>query len=183
MAGTRTAPSLTGSATILELSVHFIDDSGDTWSEAHFIPVASTAAQREAYVAGLQAASGASIYKVKVHTDFGSDALADSGNAEENAALLKSRSVFDSLNVTLKNTDPEKTNKIVRVPAPIYNLFVNNFADTDPDPPTYVADTIAGDSAELVTLMAAALAMFGAGWSIAWARYSEKTELNPRTRI
>lgn len=176
MAGTRTAPDVTGVATILELSVHFIDISGDTWSEAHFIPVASTAAQREAYIDALQAASGASIYKVRVVTDFGTDALADSGNADETPDNYKSDSVFDSLNVTIKhNTDPEKKNKIVRVPAPMKSLFTSQAG--------YTSDVIDGESAELAALLVAALAMFGAGWSIAWARYSEKSELNEKVRI
>lgn len=176
MAGTRTAPALTGAATILELSVHFIDISGDTWSESHFIPVASTAAQREAYVDALQDASVASIYKVSVNTDFGTDALSDSGNADLVSDNAKSSSVFDSLNVTIKhNTDPEKKNKIVRIPAPLVTLFTTQSG--------YVSDVINGESAELAAVMAAALTMFGAGWSIAWARYSEKTELNEKTRI
>jgi hypothetical protein len=184
MAGTRTAPDVTGTATSMHLSVHFIDDSNDMWSESHIIPAASTAAQREAYLDGLQALSGASIYKVGVESMFGTDALADSGNADANVGFLKSRSVFDALNVTLKhNTDPEKKNKVVRVPAPIASAFINNFVETDPLPPTFVSDTINGSSTELATLMAAALTMFGAGWSIAWARFSEKTELNPKTRI
>ena len=184
MAGTRTAPDVTGAATSLHLGVHFIDDSGDIWSESHIIPVATTAANQEAYLDALQAASGASIYMVERSQMFGTEALADSGNADANVGFLKSRSVFDSLNVTLKNTvDPEKKNKIVRIPAPLASLFVNNFVDTDPLAPTYVSDTIEGTSAELVALMAAALTMFGANWAIAWARFSEKVELNEKTRI
>lgn len=172
MAGTRTAPDVTGTATSVHLSVHFIDDSGDVWSESHIIPAAATAAQREAYLDALQTASGASIYKVGVESMFGTDALADSGNAEADADLLKSRSVFDALNVTIKhNTDPEKKNKVVRIPAPTAALFLGD------------TDTIDGGSTDLAAVMSAALTMFGAGWSIAWARFSEKTEMNPKTRI
>lgn len=178
MAGTRTAPSLTGAATALHLSVHYIDVSGDVWSESYILPVASTAAQREAFVAALQAGSNASIYRVDVTTDFGTDALADTTNSVDGS---KSSSVFDKLGITLKHTtDPEKKNKIVSVPAPIAEIFTRNPATAPYD---YVSDVIDGTSTELADIMAAALAMFGAGWAIAWARYVEKVEVNERTRI
>ena len=176
MAGNRVAPDVTTTPTSLHLSVHFIDDSGDTWSESHIVAAASTSAQREAYLDALQAGSGASIYMVETTTAHGTDALADANNADAAPEGLKSRSVFDALNVTLKHTtDPEKKNKVVRIPAPIADMFV---ADG-----TTVTDTINGASTELAAIMAAALTMFGAGWAIAWARFSEKTELNPKTRI
>ena len=175
MAGTRTAPDVTGAATSKHLSVHFIDDSGDIWSESHIIAGAATQAQIEAYLDALQADSGASIYKVGVESFWGTDALADADNAESNGDLLKSRSVFDTLNVTLKHTtDPEKKDKIVRIPAPI----AQNFVDTG----TFLSDEIAADEAELVAVLTAALVLFPS-YAVAWARYSEKTELNQKTRI
>lgn len=154
-----------------------MDDSGDVWSESHIIASAATPAQIEAYIDALQADSGASIYMVGVQDVWGTEALADPENAEGNTDLLKSPSVFDSLNVTLKhNTDPEKKNKIVRIPAPLKSNFIVSG--------DYTSDTINGASVELAAVMAAALTLFGAAnWSIAWARYSEKTELNERTRI
>jgi len=176
MAGTRTAPDLTGTATALQLTLHFIDDSGDIWSEAHLIPIASTPAQREAYVDTMQLSSGASIYKIDVESQFGTDGLADPTNAEPDADLLKSRSVFDGVNITLKHTtDPEKKNKVVRVPAPIATIM-----QVDGE---YVSDQIDVNSVELVNLMAATVAMFGAGWAVAWARYTERKEINQKTRI
>lgn len=180
MAGTRTAPDVTGAATVKQISVHYIDVSGDVWSESHLVPIASTPAQIEAYLDALQAATAASIYKVSVASIFGTDALADSQNAE-NSAEVKSPSVFDKLGVTLKHaTDPEKKNKIVTIPAPLALLFNRNPAAAPYD---FISDTIDGGSAELAAVMAAALAMFGAGWSIAWARFTEKVEVNERTRI
>lgn len=176
MAGTRTAPDATGAATSNLLSVHFIDDSGDVWSEAHIIPVAATAAQVEAYLDTLQAGSGASIYKFERGAVWGSDALADSGNAETDGSLLKSRSVFDSLNITLKHTtDPEKKNKVVRVPAPIAALFTSGTG--------FLSDNIDIESAELIGLLSAVVAMFGAGWAVAWGRFSEKGEINERQKL
>lgn len=175
MAGTRTAPDATGTATSKHLSVHFIDDSTDTWSESHIIAAASTPAQIEAYLDALQADSGASIYKFSVESVWGTDALADADNAEGDADLLKSRSVFDTLNITLKHTtDPEKKDKIVRIPAPIAANFV---ADGD-----FLSDVIDGASAELGAVMTTALVLFPS-YTVVWARYSEKTELNQKVRI
>lgn len=174
MAGTRTAPDVTGTPTGLHLSVSFIDNSGDTWSESHIIPATSTGAQREAYLDALQAATSASIYKVKMVTDFGTDALADSDNADPVGA--KSTSVFDGLNITVKHsTDLEKKDKILRIPAPLTALFVN---DGD-----YVSDVLDGASEELAAVMGAFLTMLGAGWAIAWGRYTERQETNEKTRI
>lgn len=185
MAGTRTAPDVTGAATSKHLGVHFIDVSGDVWSESHIIPIAATNAQIEAYLDALQAASGASIYKVEVSNMFGTDALADSSNATD--IDVKSSSVFDKLGVTLKhNTDPEKKNKIVTIPAPIAPVFIRQPDDgTAPAtvPYDFVSDSVDGGSAELAAVLVAALTMFGAGWSIAWARYVEKVEMNAKVRI
>lgn len=175
MAGTRTAPDVTGAATSKHLSVHFIDDSGDIWSESHIVAAAATQAQIEAYLDALQADSGASIYKVGVESFWGTDALADADNAEGDADLLKSRSVFDTLNITLKHTtDPEKKDKIVRIPAPIASNFV---ASGD-----FLSDEIDGASVELGAVMTTALTLFPS-YAVVWARFSEKTELNQKVRI
>jgi hypothetical protein len=180
MAGTRTAPDVTGAITAKQLSVHFVDISGDVWSESYLLPAASTNAQVEAYVDAVQAGSAASIYKIEVNSVYGTDALADSSNAQ-NDGEVKGASVFDKLNVTLKHTtDPEKKNKIVSVPAPLAILFTRNPAAAPYD---FISDTIDGGSAELAAILAAALTMFGAGWAIAWARYVEHVEVNERTRI
>lgn len=176
MAGTRVAPDVTGAATAIRMSVHFIDDSGDLWSESHLLPAASTPIEREAYLDTLQLASAASIYKVEVADLFGTDALADPTNAEADGDLVKSRSVFDSVTITLKHTtDPEKKNKIARVPAPMANLMLEDGE--------FISDQIDINSTELVNHLGTTLAMFGAGWAIAWARYGEKKEINEKTRI
>ena len=174
MAGTRTAPVLTGTATAKRLSVHYIDDSGDTWSEAHIVPITSTAAQRESFVDALQDASSASIYMVEVSDDFGSDGLADAGNADGTGA--KSASLFDRLAVTIKHTtDPEKKNKIVNIPAPLLVNFVTSVDD--------VSDNVDVESAEFIAVLTSALSLFGAGWAIAWVRYVEHVEVNQKKRL
>lgn len=172
MPGTRTAPDVTTAATIKTISVHWIDNSGDIWSEAYSVPVAATQAQIEALLDALQAASNASIYKVDVASVWGTDALADANNAI--GVDPKSASVFDKFGFTMKhNTNPELKDKRVSVPAPIGDLFVNDgtiYSDS-PDPA----------STEIVALGTAALAIW-AGYAIVWFRYVEKKEINEKVR-
>jgi hypothetical protein len=184
VAGTRTAPDVIGTPTALLLSLHFIDNSDDIWSESHSIPVGTTAAAQEAYIDAVQAGSTASIYKVGRSFEFGTDALADSSNAAPSDGFAKSQSVFDSLNITMKHTTiPDMKNKIVRVPAPLAQMFVNDFVDTDPLPPNVVSDNPSNVDPVLVAILAAAVTLFGGTYSVAWARYSEKSELNEKTRL
>lgn len=174
MAGTRTAPAITGAATFKQVSVHYIDNSGDVKSDSYLVPVAATNAQIEAFVADIQLLTHASIYQVDVSQSFGSSALADRNNAEDNAE--KSTSVFDALITTWKHTDPNFATKRMPIPAPIEELFLGAGSGTvgdDPDP----------TNSELNDLYGAALAMFGAGWGVAWVRYVEKKEVNERVRI
>jgi len=183
MPGTRVAPPLTGAATSILLSVHWIDDSGDIWSEAHVLPVGTSLANQEAYLDALQLVSAASMYKVESASVWGTDGLADPSNAQIADGFAKSRSVFDSLNMTLKHsTDPDKKNKIVRVPAPLAELFENDFVDTDPLPPNVVSDTPSNESVNLLALGTIAQTIF-AGYTVAWVRYSEKAELNEKKRL
>lgn len=172
MAGTRTAPDVTTAATGKNLSVHWIDNSSDIWSESYSIPVAATNAQIEAFLDGLQAGSNASIYKADISSVWGSDGLADSNNAI--GIDPKSASVFDKFGFTMKHTtNPELKDKRVSVPAPIGDLFINDgtIYQDSPDP----------SAAEIVALATAALALFPS-YAIVWFRYVEKKEINEKVR-
>jgi len=172
MAGTRTAPDVTGTATGKNVSVHWIDNSSDIWSESYSVPAAATNAQIESFLDGLQAASNASIYKVDVSNVFGADANADANNAI--GIDPKSASVFDKFGFTMKHTtNPELKDKRISVPAPIGDLFVNDgtvYSDS-PDPA----------SAEIAALGTAALALFPS-YAVVWFRYVEKKEINEKVR-
>lgn len=174
MAGTRTAPDVTGTATAKSLTVHWIDNSGDIKADSYLIEAAATNAEIEAYLDALQAASNASLSYVEVHSLFGTDALADNGNAV--VAAEKSTDLFDNLVVTLKHTNPEYNTKRIYIPAPLGAMFINDGA-------TYYSDEIDGTSTELGTVLSAALAMFGTGWAVLWSRYVKHAEQNKRTRI
>lgn len=174
MAGTRTAPDVTGAATFKQVSMHFIDNSGDVKSDSYLTPVAATAAQIEAFADGLQLLSHASLYQIDVSQSWGSAALADRNNAEDNAE--KSTSIFDALVTTWKHTDPNYATKRMIIPAPIEDLFLGAGSGT-------VADSVDPTNGDLNTLFGAALAMFGAGWGVSWIRYVEKKEVNERVRV
>jgi len=174
VAGTRTAPSLTGAATYKQISVHMIDNSGDVKSDTYLVPIAATQAQIEAFVASLQLLTNASIYQVDVNTFYGSAALGDASNAVDNAE--KSTSVFDALITTWKHTDPNYSTKRLIIPAPIEALFIGAGSGS-------VTDTVDGSNGDLATLFGDALAMFGAGWGVQWVRYVEKKEINERVRV
>lgn len=174
MAGTRQAPALTGAATYKQISVHYIDNSGDVKSDSFIIPVGATSAQMEAFVASLQLLTHASIYQVEITTHYGSAALADKNNAEDNAE--KSTSVHDALVTTWKNVDPNIATKRLPIPAPIEALFLGAGSGT-------VTDEVDATNGDLSTLFGDALAMFGAGWGVAWVRYVERKEVNERVRF
>lgn len=174
MAGTRVAPDVTGAATFRQLHVRWIDNSGDLMSEAYLIPAATTTTQIEAMLDALQACSNASLFEASISQHFGGDALADVNNADYDAE--KSTSVFDRMFSTWKNTNPEIAAKRVSVPAPIEELFLGDGVDV-------VSDTPDPASTETLALFGAILAVFGAGWNAAWIRYTERREINEKTRV
>lgn len=174
MAGVRTAPDVTGAATYRQLHVRWIDNSGDITSEAYLIPAAATNTQIEAMLDALQAGSNASLFETSISTHFGGDAFADVNNADY--AEEKSTSVFDRMFATWKNTNPEIAAKRVSIPAPIGALFLGDGVEVASDTPDPA-------SAELVALFGATLAVFGAGWDVAWVRYVERREINEKTRV
>lgn len=178
---TRTAPDVTGAATTRLASFHFIDISGDIWSQALQVPSDMTAAELEALADALQAATNASIYEINLMSTWGGRQVSEETNADN---LSKSASVFDRVSITAKHTtDPEKKDKVISIPAPIYDLFVNNFADTDPEPPTFVSDNILSTSTEFAAVGTAFLAVLGANWNLVWTRYHDRGDVNERVPL
>lgn len=177
-AGTRTAPDVTTAATTRLMSIFFVDISGDTWSEAISVPADATQAEMEALVDGIQASTHASIYQVDLESRWGGKQLMEAENATIGG---KSTSVYDRLSMTAKHTlDPEKKDKRISIPAPLYDMFINNFADTTPDEPTYVSDEILPSNPLFVAVGSAFLAVLGANWNLVWARYHDRGDVNER---
>lgn len=165
MAGTRTAPTVDGTGTFKSVSVRMIDASGDVRTVTVDVLAATTDAQIEAYVAGLQAISNASVYAVSVGVVYNS--VEDSSNAQSEP---KSESVAANLVINAGNAS--KLSKAGYVPAPEAAIFITGTDDIDPT------------SAALVTYLTAFLAMvnegvaMGSEYEIKSARYTERRQIN-----
>lgn len=81
MAGTRTAPDFTGSATGRMITLHLIDVSGDLWTQAFSVAPAATDAQVEALAAAYQAATNTSLWQISDSFEYEGDADADNAVA------------------------------------------------------------------------------------------------------
>jgi len=82
MAGTRTAPAVTGAETSIVASLGLIDASGDLYSESLEFSAAPDEADVEAWVAAYQAATQASVWRASLLLNWEGDA--DASNAENN---------------------------------------------------------------------------------------------------
>ncbi len=163
MAGTRTAPAITGAATFIEISVRWIDAVGDIRSDATIVDSGATVAQIEAVVAALQAGSNASIYAVR-RTD-----VFEGAKSKANAVSGVRESVQDNLVYHAKDTG--RVDRRSFLPAPLQAVFV---ADTEtPDE---------GDA--LITALMTA-------WDNVWAgtfagvslRFTERREINEKVQL
>lgn len=166
MPGTRTAPDVTTAITDKIVSFHWIDTSSGLRADSLHVPVGATQAQIEAYADALQADSNASLYKIGVESVWAGDM--DSGNAINGT---KSSQVQDQLFFTAKHTSPLQIAQRGYVPAPIGANFLGDTDSLDPA------------STEAAAVMTAFLALIGAGYSIVWARYTQRTEINEKTPI
>ena len=164
-AGTRTAPDATTAATGKLVTFHLIDITGALRSDAYHVPVAATQAQIEAMGDALQAASGASLYKITVESVW-SGAMS-TGNASD--VDVKSAQIQDQLFLTAKNSNPLIMAQRGYIPAPLAELFIGTSDNLDPDAPLLDAFNIAF------------IALIGAGYATVWGRYSQRTEINEKT--
>jgi len=163
MPGTRNAPTVNGTPTFVNVSLHWIDYSGDKRSDSIQAPAAATSAQIEAWAAAQQAGSNASLYKVEKSDIY--NAVPD----KTNALNEPKDSLFDNMVYLAKTT----TNISRRgfLPAPIDAVFAPT---TDQPNPA---------STELVAIFTAFLALMGAGYSVQSIRYTERREINEAVNV
>lgn len=158
MAGTMTAPLLTAAATYRLISIHFVDASGDVWTESFRTPLATTGAQLDALIADIQERSNASIWRVD------DQLIREGAAAKTNATKLpRSESVFDAVFLTFKNIG---TNVVYRIyiPAPLEATLLD--------------ETDTPNNTDLADVATAAGVVLGAGFVWQSSRYSEKRETN-----
>lgn len=165
MPGTRTAPAVDGTPLYDNLSIHYVDASGDTRSDTLQIDPTATNAQIETLVNLIQAQSNASIYKVERKAVYNSNPLPSSALAEVYP------SVYDNVVLLWKTPTNQSQNSFI--PAP----------DSDIMPP----DSDVPDIAALTPLtLAWANVLQGTGsvdWQAVSARFTERREKNQAVKL
>lgn len=160
MAGTRTAGTVDGSGVRKDLSITFVDASGDTRTVTLQLPDSASNAQMEAIVAAMQAASNASIWRVGVEEVY--EGAFSNDNAEDEVYP----SVFDNVTIGYRqvSTGLSKTAYIVAPEAALVGE----------------GDEVQTDNAEYSAVKSAVLAALGSGWETRFTRFTERREINKR---
>jgi hypothetical protein len=163
MPGTRTAPTINGTPTFIQLSVTLYDYTGEQRTDTYFVDADSTDAELEAYVAALQAVTNGTIWRVKVGYVYNS--IGDSGNAIEEVW----EDADSNLVVLLKSASIEKGQDWY-VPAPINAMFVEGTNEIDPT------------NASLAAWLAAILPMRNT-YSVVSARFTSRRDIGTKVNI
>lgn len=119
MAGTRTAPAVTGAITSCITTVHLIDASGDKFTDALVTLAIPTAIDVESWAGAYQAASQASVYKISQSFLWEGDADTD------NAEVGQRNSISDGINLLFKNVATQDT-MTPRLIAPVGDVMQGN---------------------------------------------------------
>jgi len=163
MAGTRTAPTVDGSPTFIEISLRWIDAIGDVRSDVSLVAAAATDAQIEAVAAAMAAGSNASLYAMRITQVYeGAKSKANGDNAVRESAQD---------NIVYHAKDTGRVDRRSFLPAPLEAVFVANTETPD-----------AGDG--LITAIMTA-------WDNAWAgtfagislRFTERREINEKVNL
>lgn len=163
----RTAPTVNGTPTYQQVSMTFIDYTGDVRSISFNVPAAATVAQIEAAAEAIADGSNASLFKIStsaVYEGNGSKTNATSG--------ANHSSVFDNMVLLYRNPTTRATQDGY-VPAPVDDLFIEGTDDPNTDP--------AGDLAGIISAIEGMLG--AAAWNAISARFTERREINQRTRL
>lgn len=163
MAGTRTAPAVTGASTQNTVTLHCIDASGDLFTDSITSAGALSDIDMEAYVAAYQAATQASVYKVTYSTEWvGTAAVA-------NAEALYRGSIKDGVNLLYKNYTTLKATT-PRLVAPVAAVMDGNL-----DVPIIATGLLA-------TLIATELTLL-TGFTHESAQFTERRERSNNQRV
>nr|CRY94299.1 hypothetical protein [uncultured prokaryote] len=164
MAGTRTAPAVTGAATKRTISLGLVDASGDRYSEEEPVAVSAAAGDIEGLAASYQAASNASLYRV-------TSTLVWEGSIDpDNAVAAYRGSVAEGINLLYKNA--ELLARSQRLIAPIAEVMQGN-----QDIPLLTSD-------EMIALITDYLTL-STGYNLELAQFTGRRERknNPRIRV
>lgn len=156
--GTRTAPLLSTAAIYDQISVKWIDASGDTRSDSFNVLPATTAAEVEALLTDLQDRSNASIYEVTRKSIWTGAKTRTNGTA-----LGRSQSVHDHVLTTYKDLATQASQRVY-IPAPLEVTLVDGT-----DVPNMV---------DLIDVGLTTVVMLGGNYAMQSARFVEKREIN-----
>lgn len=160
----RSAPVLVaGTPNRWEVSMRYIDATGDLRSENQIYTTLPTDANLDAMVDALGLQSNADIYEVNITHVYAS--VGDSSNAT-NATRA---SVSQNLVFLAKN--PAGDSRNVFVPAPIEASFILNTDEIDPT------------NAGLIAILAAWVNLLPAGFAIVSGRFTGRREKNKAVKI
>lgn len=156
---TRTAPTVNGTPTFKRVSVTLYDYTGEQRTDSYQLDAAATDVQIEAFVAGLQAITNGTIWRVNVGDVYNS--VGDPSNADEE--------VWEegSANIVLLAKDATNHSQDWYVPAPDNGLFLEGTENIDPS------------NTDLGTLMTAILAM-RSGFSFVSARFTSRRDIGTK---
>lgn len=163
MPGTRTAPTIDGTGTFIEISLRWIDAVGDVRSDASLIASAASDAQIESVAAGMAAASNASLYAVRVTKVYEGAKSKTNGSA--------SSRISSDDNIVYHAKDTARVDRRSFLPAPTAAVFVANTETPD-----------AGD-AEIVAIMAAWDAVWAGTFAGVSLRFTERREINEKVNL
>lgn len=159
----RTAPEVNGTPTLTQVSFGYQDFSGDQRSDSLDVAAGATNADIEAYAAAIGPITNAELYRITVKQVY--QAVPDSANATN----APKDSAYDNLVLQAKNA--VNLSKRGFIPAPVQALFVGGTDQIDPT------------NAALATYLTAMLTLFGAGFNVVGARYTERREINEQVRF
>lgn len=163
MAGTRTAPAVSGAVTSVNTTLHLVDVSGDQLSDNILTATAPSAALVETLAVKYQAASQASIWKVSQTLNWEGDLDPD------NAEVGQRNSVKDGINMLWKNLTTLRTQN-PRLVAPVPLVMQGN------------QDIPLLSATEASELIAAYLAVL-TGFDFLSAQFTERRERSNNPRI
>lgn len=164
MAGLRTAPVLTTDPSERAIVVHFMDASGDQWTERLVVALTATLTAINAWISLYQAVTQASIFDVTEERTWDGDADPDNANSNQRSGIE------NGINLMLKEPALNITES-VRVIAPIPEVFQGN-----QDIPLLSQD-------DMEAFIVATLAL-RAGYNFRQAQYTTRRERknNPRVK-
>jgi hypothetical protein len=159
VAGTRTAPTVDGSVTFKVVSLTWYDYTGEQRTDSYQFDADATNVEIEAFVAAMQAASNATLWRVQVRDTYNS--VGDSSNAVED--------VWEeaSANVVLLAKDTGNNAIDFYIPAPLNAMFIEGTEQIDPT------------NATLAAVLAAVLPM-KSGFSFVSARFTSRRDIGTK---